>query len=173
MSVLSLVRFDPDGKAIYVEAQPGVPLPREVAPVTDAKADRLKAWLNVAMNRVHASQVADTDVYAAKVKGLRQCVGTGSTEALAISDLEGKLTSWAEHRLTGGEELPFFDRPMVVVPAEIVRCIRLSTLRKLVIARAGQWGVVRRKLPPHALDPLLADIDQLITRHAAQMNGTH
>lgn len=173
MSGITLVREGDDGQHTFVDVRPGEPLPRQVVPVTDAKADRLKAWINAAMTRVNVARVPDTDVFAARVKGLRNFVGTGSTEEIASRDLEQRLEHWAKQRLTGGEELPFFDRPLVVVPAEIVRCIRLSTLRKLVIARSVQWGVARRKLPPHALDPLLADIDQLITRHAAQMNGTH
>lgn len=131
---------------------------------------QINEWVSSTLaNRAIITPIPDTDGFTGRIKSLPSLFAAGTTEDVTLAELREKLHRYAERTLARGEELPKWDRAPVEVPAETVALVRVSRLRKLIIARGEQWGVKREKLPAHIIGSLLADFDQLITRHATAM----
>lgn len=155
---------------------PEVDLTGKLSSTEVAVPDRVhqvgKAWLNKVMPMAVTEQVRDTDCWTARIKGLRKSLGTGDSEAAALKGIESMLETWATNRTLAGEPLPEVDRPREEASAEIKKVVRISRLTSLLLTRSREWGVTRKKLPPHALNDCLLRIDKAVTAAAAQFVST-
>lgn len=143
----------------------------DLTPATDALADRVQAWLGIAMTKAKVRPVPDTDQYTATLPPFRKLVGLSFGESGALVDLRAKLEEWAKGELVAGRSLPTWDSPIPEVTPEARTLVRISHLRHLLRTRAKDWGGERQNLPAGAVERCLADIDGLVTRHAMQING--
>jgi hypothetical protein len=143
-----------------------------------ALREHIAAWVGGTLaNRAIVEPVEGTERgFIGKVKGVPSvlvcsaAVPNGETQVL--EELHAKLTIYAERLIAAGKPLPVWEKPPVTVPPEVRGLVRLSRLRTVLLQRAGEWGTQRKNLPAHAIDSLLADLDQLITRHANAMAST-
>lgn len=142
------------------------------APVTDALADRVNAWLSLAMTKAKIVEVAGTDGWCATLPPFRKFLASAITESGALAALRANLEAWARTELIHGRELPTWESKTPEVTPEARRLVRVSNLLHELKTRAAQWGGERQLLPAGAVERCLADIDAVVTRHAMQINGT-
>ena len=139
---------------------------------TDALADRVEAWLSLAMTRVIIKPVPDTDTFIATLPPFRKIACVERSEGQALSDFRAHLENWARAELNEGRELPTWESKVIEVTPAAKSLVRISNLRHELKTRAAQWGAERQNLPAGAVENCLADIDALVTRHAMQINGS-
>jgi hypothetical protein len=133
---------------------------------------RITRWVAETLaNRAVVEPLAETEQFTGRVRGVPSIAAVAGSESEVVEDLRVKLRTYAERKLAGGSALPEWDKPVVEVSDAVKRVVRLSTLRALLKDRCKQWGDGRLNLPAHALDPILADFDQIITRHAMNLVG--
>lgn len=134
---------------------------------------RIHSWVSdVLANRSVVQAIAETTQFVGRIRGLPSIAVTAESEAQATERLYGALVAHAERLLAAGHELPTWERPTPEVSPAMIALVRMSTLRRLLRERAGHWGAPRANLPAGACERLLADLDQLVTRHAMDMRGT-
>lgn len=141
------------------------------APRTDALHDRASAWTKEAIQRAKVVPFPGTDKFTATLPLIRSAAVMGDTEGQALAALETLLYCYALRRLVEGEALPQFAKAPVPVSPEVVRLVRLSNLRHELRVRSAQWNAQRRNLPAHVVNACLADIDAVVTRHAAAIES--
>lgn len=127
-------------------------------------------WLSSMLaNRLIITDVPETVLKLGRIQGIKSIAITDATESQILERMRGELELFAERTLNAGQALPRFSTPPQAVSAEVAGVIVACRWRKLVRARLAEWGCVREKLPPQALPAFLVELDQLITRHAAQI----
>ena len=137
---------------------------------SSAVRDHITTWVSSTLaNRAVVTKLPDTDGFCGKVKGLPSIYTCSGHEAGVLQTLRATLECYAEMKMARGEPLPNWTTARIEVPSETVALVRVSRLRKLILARGEAWGVKREKLPAHIIGALLADFDQLITSHATAM----
>jgi hypothetical protein len=134
-----------------------------------AAEQRAHEWKLTALQRLVVAAVPETDLWLARVRGHKSLSATGRSETYAVLKLEDALMTYAMQCLMSGRPLPVFERPQITVSADTVAVVRVSTLRKQLLERSRQWGCTRTKLPPQAIELVLADMEALINRHAASL----
>ena len=139
---------------------------------TDALADRVEAWLSIALTKAKVRPVPETDLFAATLPPFRKFFGFGIMEGTALGELRVKLHEWAKGELLAGRDLPTWESKIPEVSPEARRLVRVSNLQHELKTRAAQWGGERQNLPAGAVERCLADIDALVTRHAMQINAS-
>jgi hypothetical protein len=170
----------------YLEAVDGVQVPRLLAPgdqeifdalankltpATDTLTDRVISWVGHALTRAKVSPVAGVDLYFTTLPPFRKLFGQGESESGALDDLRGKLVEFARAELIAGRALPTWESKTPEITPAMKGLVRLSNLRHELRTRAAEWGGERQLLPAGAVERCLVEIDQLVTRHAMQING--
>jgi hypothetical protein len=138
---------------------------------TDALADRVHAWVGHALTRAKVRPVAETDQWTAVLPPFRKLCGHGGIESTALEDLREKLIEFARAELVNGRSLPTWESKTPEITPTMKSLVRLSNLRHALRTRAAEWGGERQLLPAGAVERCLVEIDQLVTRHAMQING--
>lgn len=142
---------------------------------TSAMRDRINTWVSTTIaNRAKVEPVEGTERgFIGKVKGVPTVLVCSADvengEQQVLEQLRVNLTKYAERLIAAGKPLPVWEKPVLEVPPETRGLVRLSRLRAVLLQRAGDWGTQRKNLPAHITDAVLADLDQLITRHASAM----
>lgn len=137
---------------------------------TSELMSRVEAWAGrMLSSRAIVEPLPETDQYTGRIKGLPSHATMAPSESDVIEILRAKLVSHGLMLVGQGKALPFSDFEVPEVKAEVKACVRVSVLKKLLLARAGAWGTSRKNTPPKAIALFLADLDQLITRHALAM----
>jgi predicted RNase H-like HicB family nuclease len=137
-----------------------------------ALGERLNTWVSETLaNRAIVAPFEETEQFCGRIRGLPSIAVMGASESEALTNLRNALVAYGNRLLALGQSLPRWDRPVIEVSDQVRRVVRLSTLRDLVKERCKGWGDGRQNLPAHALDPILADFDQIITRHAMNLGG--
>jgi hypothetical protein len=132
--------------------------------------ERVSAWADRMLStRAVVEPLKDTELFTGRIKGLPSIASMERTESEVIEVMRIKLANYAQAQIANGKALPFSDIEAPEVKPEVKAVVRLSVLRKLLLARAGAWGTNRKNTPPKAIALFLADLDQLITRHALAM----
>ena len=132
----------------------------------------LNTWVcSTLANRADIKPVADTTGFVGTIKGLPSILASGESEAAVLGSLDALITAYAEKTIASGKALPIWEVPAPEVSADAWSLVRVTTLRKLLKKRAGEWGALRQQLPTHAVERCLAEIDIVVTRHAVQMQG--
>lgn len=139
---------------------------------TDALADRVEAWLSIALTKAKVRPLPDTDLFTATLPPFRKFYGTDTSEGEALSLLRLRLSDWARAELISGRELPTWESKVPEITPAMKCLVRMTNLRHELHTRAAEWGGERRNLPAGAVERCLADIDALVTRHAMQINGS-
>ncbi|WP_395737438.1 hypothetical protein [Prosthecobacter sp.] len=140
--------------------------------ITSALADRVEAWLGVAMTKAKVRPVPETDLHCATLPPFRRFACNADTESGALMALRNELEAWAKGELVTGHALPTWESAVPEVTPAAKSLVRLSNLRHELRTRAAEWGGERQNLPAGAVERCLADIDALVTRHAMQINGS-
>jgi len=96
------------------------------------------------MVRVVTAPITGTDLIGARIKGLRESVRLSRVHRGRHVRIGGAAWSYAKDKLLRGESLPEFEKPPVIVPDEVIKCVRLSTLRALIKQRWEARGVEAR-----------------------------
>lgn len=138
---------------------------------SDALTDRVNAWVSLALTKAKVKPVAETDKFIATLLPFRKLCGLSETESAALDDLRDKLIEHARRELCAGREFYTWESQIPEITPEVKRLVRLSNLRHELKVRAAQWGGERQLLPAGAVERCLADIDQLVARHAMQIQG--
>ena len=137
---------------------------------TSELRERVFAWAGRMLStRAIIEPLKDTDQFTGRIKGLPSIAAMGGTESQVIAIMRNLLEVHAHISIAHGKALPFSDIEAPEVKPEVKAVVRLSVLRKLLLARAGAWGTNRKNTPPKAIALFLADLDQIITRHALAM----
>jgi hypothetical protein len=142
-------------------------------PDSSILAGRVESWISqVHANRAVIQPLAETTQFIGRVRGVPCIAVTAASEAAVSGKLRGALHDYAQARLAAGKELPMWERAVPQVSPQIVALVRMSTLRRLLKERASQWGAPRQNLPAGVCEHFLADLDQLLTRHAMALEAT-
>jgi hypothetical protein len=145
-------------------------LEQATPPVTSALRDRIDQWIDAAMDRMITAPIAESDLVVARIKGIRGVAATASP-AKAVVQLRFTLMQWALEMIQIGGSLPTWDKAPAIVSQEVRSVVRISNLRKELLARNKQWGAERKCIAPGVIEGCLAEIDAVISRHAAQMRS--
>lgn len=141
--------------------------------MSSALAERKAAWVSETLaNRAVVMPLAETTQFSGRVRGLPSIAVLGETEAETTGKLREAIDAYAERLLAAGHELPFWGRALPEVSPDMRRLVRMANLRRLLKDRAAQWGAPRAHLAAGICEDFLADLDQLLTRHAIRMSGT-
>lgn len=136
---------------------------------TDALKDRVAAWAAQALTRAKVVPSSDADGFVGTVPPWRRFLAARATESEVLATLCQDLEAWGMNEILAGRGLPESPRPLPTFSPEIRGLIKLSRLPGLLRARGACWGVERDKLPAGLVAAVLADLDAVVTRHAAQM----
>lgn len=139
---------------------------------TDALADRVEAWLGIALTKAKVQSIPDTDLFTATLPPFRKFYGTDTKEGEALNLLRSRLSVWARSELIAGRELPVWESKIPEITPAMKYLVRMSNLKHELRTRAKQWGGERQLLPAGAVERCLVEIDALVTRHAMQINGS-
>lgn len=147
-------------------SDPTIPSTESLLPLSDL----IENWVaRIIANRAVIEHLPETEHFTGKISGLPNIAALERTEGDALTTLRIQLLEYGRDLARHGKALPFHERAVVEVKEEVKRCIRLTVVRDLLMQRAGEWGIKRKKLPPHLLPQLLSEIDLLITRTATEM----
>jgi hypothetical protein len=136
--------------------------------------ERIEAWAHyLCVNKAVVKRFEDTESFTGKIKGLPSVAVIQSAEGLVMEQLFIKLVEHGKRLVSQGQPLPLQERPVIEIDPAVKACVRLSTLRKLILQRSGEWGVTRKNLPPHILSEVLSDFDLLINRVASQLKSAY
>lgn len=140
-------------------------------PAQVTTAERVAAWVSMAITRAIVLPVSDTDLFIARVPTVRFCAAVEDKESSALAMLEDNLTAYATKMINHDRPLPRFAVAVAVASEEIKGLVRLNRLKHLLKRRAAQTGVERQLLPSGAVDAFLCDLDALLTRHAFALDN--
>lgn len=134
--------------------------------------ERMRTWAATAMTRVKIDPLPDSQLVVARVDpghvpALRNVAGMGLTEEIAMEELSRAVDAWVEARIGAGKALPELSKEATCASPDILKCIRMRTLRGLVLHRGSQWGVQRTKLSRAFLLSLASDFDRLVSQRVA------
>ncbi len=153
-------------QTVFVPPEPGY-----FGTPTDALADRVAAWLAIALTKVLIKPVPDTDTFLATLPPFRKIACVERSEGQVLAAMRARLEQWARGELTDGRELPTWESKAPAITPAAKSLVRISNLKHELRTRAAQWGAERQLLPAGAVERCLADIDALVTRHAMQIQG--
>lgn len=141
-------------------------------PIVQAQQQILANWVSdMIANRLVVTPVEDTVIKVARIRGIKSVVVQGVTEAEIASAMMTELENLGRRTLAAGNPLPRFTSPPPTVSEDVAKCLVHSRVKGLLKTRSKSWGARREKLPPHIMAALLADFDQLLTRHACQIES--
>jgi hypothetical protein len=138
---------------------------------TDTLTDRANAWASAALTRAKVLPVAETDSFTATLPPFRKFCGLGGIESTALAELRVKLIEFARMEMLAGRDLPTWEGKIPDITPAMKCLVRMSNLRHELKTRASEWGGERQLLPAGAAERCLVEIDQLVTRHAMQIQG--
>ncbi|MDZ4287800.1 MAG: hypothetical protein U0984_07570 [Prosthecobacter sp.] len=139
--------------------------------MSDALADRVNAWVRIALTKAVVAPIAETDLHGARVPGIRRCHGSAYTESDALGALEFQLHQYGQLRLANGEALPTWASDVPEAHPDLVGLVRVTRLRKMLLAYAAEWGAPRENLPKGTLNAFCHDLGKLVQRHAMGMGN--
>lgn len=138
---------------------------------SDALTDRVNAWLSIAMTRVVIKPLEGTDTFTATLPPFRKFAVVERSESQALAEMRLRLEQWARSELLAGRDLPTWESQIPEITPAMKCLVRMTNLRHELKCRAAEWGGERMNLPAGAVERCLVEIDQLVTRHAMQING--